>query len=193
MTTPNETGTADSLENLVTHVATQLMAVDAATSAKVSQEVLGELVQSFGVDVSFLRYNDHSVRATRLIAEWPVRPFIPDPDPLGVVYFADADPVFAAAEHAKEPVFFRPPDPIPEDDYQRLVEEGTGMALTSMASVPLLSGDTTTGCIGFIKFGIKDWSPEELNALKAIASLFARCRRVWSPRTSCATWPSMTT
>lgn len=64
MTTPNETGTADSLENLVTHVATQLMAVDAATSAKVSQEVLGELVQSFGVDVSFLRYNDHSVRAT---------------------------------------------------------------------------------------------------------------------------------
>ncbi|GAA2775895.1 putative bifunctional diguanylate cyclase/phosphodiesterase [Mycolicibacterium pallens] len=173
MTTPNETGTADSLENLVTHVATQLMAVDAATSAKVSQEVLGELVQSFGVDVSFLRYNDHSVRATRLIAEWPVRPFIPDPDPLGVVYFADADPVFAAAEHAKEPVFFRP-DPIPEDDYQRLVEEGTGMALTSMASVPLLSGDTTTGCIGFIKFGIKDWSPEELNALKAIASLFAQ-------------------
>lgn len=90
-------------------------------------------------------------------------------------------------------MFFRPPDPIPEDDYQRLVEEGTGMALTSMASVPLLSGDTTTGCIGFIKFGIKDWSPEELNALKAIASLFARCRRVWSPRTSCATWPSMTT
>ncbi|APE17042.1 hypothetical protein BOH72_19145 [Mycobacterium sp. WY10] len=173
MTTPNDTGTADSLENLVTHVATQLMAVDAATSAKVSQEVLGELVQSFGVDVSFLRYNDHSVRATRLIAEWPVRPFIPDPDPLGVVYFADADPVFAAAEHAKEPVFFRP-DPIPEDDYQRLVEEGTGMALTSMASVPLLSGDTTTGCIGFIKFGIKDWSPEELNALKAIASLFAQ-------------------
>lgn len=173
MTTPNETGTADSLENLVTHVATQLMAVDAATSPTVSQEVLGQLVQSFGVDVSFLRYNDHSVRATRLIAEWPLRPFIPDPDPLGVVYFADADPVFAAAEHAKEPVFFRP-DPIPEDDYQRLVEEGTGMALTSMASVPLLSGDTTTGCIGFIKFGIKDWSPEELNALKAIASLFAQ-------------------
>ena len=173
MTTPSETGTADSLENLVTHVATQLMAVDAATSAAVSQEVLGELVRSFGVDVSFLRYNDHSVRATRLIAEWPVRPFIPDPDPLGVVYFADADPVFAAAEHAKEPVFFRP-DPIPEDDYQARVEEGTGMALTSMASVPLLSGDITTGCIGFIKFGIKDWSPEELNALKAIASLFAQ-------------------
>lgn len=36
------------------------------------------------------------------------RPEVPDPDPLGVVYFADADPIFAAAEHAKEPVFFSP-------------------------------------------------------------------------------------
>ncbi|WP_431234855.1 putative bifunctional diguanylate cyclase/phosphodiesterase [Mycolicibacterium psychrotolerans] len=171
MTTPSETGTADSLENLVTHVATQLMAVDAATSPGVSQQVLGQLSSSFGVDVCFLRYNDHSIRATRLIAEWP--PHDRNPDPLELIYFTDADPVFGAAEHAKEPVFFRP-DPIPEDEYQRLVEEGTGMALTSMASVPLLSGDTTTGCIGFIKFGIKDWTPEELNALKAIASLFAQ-------------------
>ena len=79
MTTHSETGTADSLENLVTHVATQLMAVDAATSAEVSQQVLGELSSSFGVDVSFLRYNDHSIRATRLIAEWP--PHEPRPGP----------------------------------------------------------------------------------------------------------------
>ncbi|MCV7178736.1 putative bifunctional diguanylate cyclase/phosphodiesterase [Mycolicibacterium sphagni] len=171
MTTHSEPGTASSLENLVTHVATQLMAVDAATSAVVSQQVLGQLSASFGVDVSFLRYNDHTIRATRLIAEWP--PHNRDPDPLELIYFADADPVFGAAEHAKEPVFFTP-EPIPEDEYQRLVEEGTGMALTSMASVPLLSGDITTGALGFIKFGIKDWSPEELNALLAIASLFAQ-------------------
>jgi diguanylate cyclase (GGDEF)-like protein len=171
MTTHSETGTADSLENLVTLVATQLMAADAATSPEVSQHVLGELSSSFGVDVSFLRYNEHSIRATRLIAEWP--PHDRDPDPLALIYFADADPVFGAAEHAKEPVFFRP-EPVSEDEYQRLVAEGTGMALTSMASVPLLSGETTTGCLGFIKFGIKDWSPEELNALKAIASLFAQ-------------------
>ncbi|TGD89150.1 EAL domain-containing protein [Mycolicibacterium sp. CH28] len=171
MNSNREHKTAESLENLVTHVATQLMAVDAATSAEVSQQVLGDLSSSFGVDVSFLRYNDHKIRATRLIAEWP--PHERDPDPLELIYFADADPTFAAAEHAKEPVFFRP-EPVAEDDYQRLVEEGTGMALTSMASVPLLSGDVTTGALGFIKFGIKDWSTEELNALKAIASLFAQ-------------------
>lgn len=59
------------------------------------------------------------------------------------------------------------------EDYQRRVAEA-GYALPSLASVPLLSGDVTTGALGFIKFGIKDWSPEELNALRAIASLFAQ-------------------
>ena len=43
-----------------------------------------------------------------------------------------------------------------------------------MACVPLLSGDVTTGVLGFVKFGDRDWRPEELNALKAIASLFAQ-------------------
>ena len=84
-----------SLENLVTSVATRLMGVNAATSGEVSQAVLADLVEFFGVDVSFLRHNDHRIRASVLIAEWPVRPGIADPDPLAVVYFADADPVFA--------------------------------------------------------------------------------------------------
>ncbi|HNF04318.1 MAG TPA: bifunctional diguanylate cyclase/phosphodiesterase [Mycobacterium sp.] len=149
------------------------MTADAASSVARSQEVLAELVRHLEVDVSFLRYNDHRIRATRLIAEWPVRPEIPDPDPLGVVYFVDADPIFAAAEHAKEPVFFRP-EPTAPDDYQRRVAEGSGITMPSLASVPLLSGDVTTGALGFVKFGIKDWSTEELNALKAIASLFAQ-------------------
>ncbi|MGZ8802411.1 MAG: putative bifunctional diguanylate cyclase/phosphodiesterase, partial [Mycobacterium sp.] len=45
---------------------------------------------------------------------------------------------------------------------------------TSMACVPLLSGDLTTGVLGFVKFGDRDWTEAELNALKAIASLFAQ-------------------
>jgi diguanylate cyclase (GGDEF)-like protein len=169
MTTPHR------LDNLVTGVATRLMSATSATSAEVSRDMLAELVKSFGVDVSFLRYNDHVIHATKLIAEWPPRPEIPDPDPLGVVYFADADPIFAAAEHAKEPVFFSP-EPVADDvdDYQRRVTEASGVMLPSLASVPLVSGDVTTGALGFIKFGIKDWSSEELNALKAIASLFAQ-------------------
>jgi diguanylate cyclase (GGDEF)-like protein len=148
------------------------MGVNAATSVEVSQRVLADLVEYFHVDVSFLRHNDHRIRASVLVAEWPVRPGIPDPDPLAVVYFADADPVFALAEHQKEPVVFRP-EPA-TDDYQRTINESRQVPATSMACVPLLSGDVTTGVLGFVKFGDRDWLAEELNALKAIASLFAQ-------------------
>jgi len=161
-----------SLELVVTSVATQLMGVNAATSVEVSQRVLADLVEYFDVDVSFLRRNDHTIRASILVAEWPVRPGIPDPDPLAVVHFADADPVFALAEHQKEPVVFRP-EPA-TDDYQRTINESRQVPATSMACVPLLSGDETSGVLGFVKFGDRDWSTEELNALKAIASLFAQ-------------------
>lgn len=129
----NDTATPQ-LEELVTTVANQLMTVDAATSAEVSQRVLAYLVEQLGVDVSFLRHNDRDRRATRLVAEWPPRLNIPDPDPLRLIYFADADPVFALCEHAKEPLVFRP-EPATED-YQRLIEEARGVPVTSAAAVP---------------------------------------------------------
>ena len=84
------------------------MSATAADSKEVSQRVLASLVEYFDVDVSFLRHNDHSIRASRLIAEWPPRPDIPDPDPLALIYFADADPVFALSENGKKPAVFRP-------------------------------------------------------------------------------------
>ncbi len=154
----------------MTTVAVRLMAANAATSAIVSQEVLGVLVEYFDVDVSFLRYNDHSIRASILIAEWPARPDVPDPDPLKIVYYKDADPVFAVAEHIKVPTVFRPDNP----DYQKRIEEGRNMPQTSMAAAPLVSGDVTTGVLGFVKAGDREWKPEEINALEAIASLFAQ-------------------
>ncbi len=161
-----------SLDRVVTAVATQLMAANAATSVEVSQRVLGDLVAYFDVDVSFLRYNDHGIRASRLVAEWPPRPDVPDPDPLGVVYFADADPVFAECEHARKPMVFRP-EPA-TDDYQRRIEEGRQIPTTSMAATPLVSGEVTTGTLGFVKYGDREWAPAELNALEAIGSLFAQ-------------------
>ena len=161
-----------SLDLVVTAVATQLMAANAATSVEVSQRVMADLVAYLGVDVSFLRYNDHKIRASRLIAEWPIRPQIPDPDPLAVVYFADADPVFAHSEHGKKPMVFRP-EPA-TDDYQKRINETRAVPATSMAAAPLVSGELTTGILGFIKFGDRAWSSEELNALEAIASLFAQ-------------------
>jgi diguanylate cyclase (GGDEF)-like protein len=161
-----------SLDRVVTSVATQLMAASAATAIDVSQRVLGQLVNYLGVDVSFLRYNDHKIRASRLVAEWPPRPDVPDPDPLGLVYFDQADPVFALSERAKKVMVFRP-EPA-TDDYQRRIEESRQVPATSMAATPLVSGDVTTGVLGFVKFGDREWTPEELNALEAIGSLFAQ-------------------
>lgn len=155
---------------LVTASAAELMAATAADSAAISQRVLGDLVRELGVDFSFLRHNDHAIHATVLVAEWPPRNA--DPDPIGVVYFADADSVFAQAEHLKMPEVVRPAPA--NADYQRNIDEGTGWGAVSLAAVPLLSGDVTTGTLAFGKVGDREWLPEELNALQAIAALFAQ-------------------
>ncbi|MGH3969900.1 MAG: putative bifunctional diguanylate cyclase/phosphodiesterase, partial [Mycobacterium sp.] len=146
----------------------------AANHVAISEWVLRDLVEHFGVDYSFLRHNDHTIHATVLIAEWPPRENVPDPDPIGVVYFADADSVFALIENHKAPYVLRPE--ATNADYQRFIAEGTGIPLTSLAAIPLLSGDLTTGTLGFVKYGDRAWLPEELRALQAIATLFAQLR-----------------
>lgn len=159
-----------SLDYLVTAAAAELMAASAADSAAISQRVLGTLVSDLGVDFSFLRHNDHTIRATVLVAEWPPRNA--DPDPIGVVYFADADSVFTRAENLKVPEVVRPE--AANADYQSNIDEGTGWGAVSLAAVPLLSGDVTTGTLAFGKVGDREWLPEELNALQAVAALFAQ-------------------
>ncbi|BBZ30138.1 bifunctional diguanylate cyclase/phosphodiesterase [Mycolicibacterium madagascariense] len=159
------------LDEMVTAVAAELMGGTAVNAAAVSERVLADLTKRLSVDVCFLRYNDHDIRATRLIAEWPPREPV-QPDPIGLVYFADADPIFARAEYLKEPDVLRP-EPA-NADYQRRIEEGTAVPETSLACVPLLSGDLTTGTLGFVKFGDREWLPEELTALQAVATLFAQ-------------------
>ncbi|BBX46106.1 EAL domain-containing protein [Mycobacterium cookii] len=160
------------LDDLVTGAAAALMAASSATHVSISERVIADLVSHFGVDFGFLRHNDHTIHATVLVAEYPVRENVPDPDPIGVVYFAGADSIFAQAENLKLPDVVRPD--AANEDYQRRVEEGSAIPQTSLACVPLLSGDVTTGTLGFVKIGDREWLPEELNALKAIASLFAQ-------------------
>ncbi len=165
-------GMADSLDDLVTAAAAELMAATATNNVAVSERVLADLVSHFGVDFGFLRHNDHTIHATVLVASWPPRQEVPDPDPIGVVYFAGADSVFKRAETMKEPDVLRPEPP--NADYQNNIEGATGVPASSLACVPLLSGDVTTGTLGFVKFGDREWLPEELNALQAIATLFAQ-------------------
>jgi diguanylate cyclase (GGDEF)-like protein len=160
------------LTAIVTAVATKLMGATASTAADISTEILAELVGILDVDMGFLRYNDHSIRATVLVAEWPQRPDKPDPDPLHTVYFADADPIFALCEHAKEPAVLRPESA--NERYQPTIPEASGVQGVSMASVPLLSGDVTTGALRFIKFGDREWRQDELNTLTVVATMFAQ-------------------
>ena len=160
------------LDDLVTGAAAKLMAATAADHAAISEQVVADMVTQFGVDFGFLRHNDHTIGATVLVALWPPRPFVPDPDPIGVVYFASADPVFGMAENLKAPDVVRPGPA--NEEYQRNIEAGTGIPNSTIACVPLLSGELTTGTLGFVKIGDREWLPEELNALQAIASLLAQ-------------------
>ena len=84
-----------SLDLVVTSVATRLMEATASTATQVSEKVLAQLVEQLDLDGSFLRHHDHDIRASVLVAEWPPRVDVPDPDPKAVIHFTSADPVLA--------------------------------------------------------------------------------------------------
>jgi diguanylate cyclase (GGDEF)-like protein len=161
------------LDEMVTSAASHLMGVTATTFRVVCEELLRELVGHFDVDLSFFRRNDHIAGTTTLVAEWPARPHIPEPDPLGVVAFDGADRTFAATECLSS-VMITHPDGA-DDDYQDTVRKGSGLpGFVSSATVPLLSNGGTMGVLGFIKFGDRIWGDAEINALRAVAALLTQ-------------------
>jgi diguanylate cyclase (GGDEF)-like protein len=162
---------SSNLDELVTAVATTLMGVESTELAPAAGRVLRSLVEYFEVDLSFLRFHDTAQRATVLVAEWPPRAEVPDPDPLGVIPFETADPTFAASEHLVDIMIIRPAE---SAEYQERVRSGSGAPATSLAVVPLRSGASTTGTLGFIKFGDRGWDAAELRALRTIALLLAQ-------------------
>jgi len=159
-----------SLDLVVTSVATQLMEATASTATQVSEKVLAQLVEQFDVDASFLRHHDHDIRASVLVAEWPPRIDVPDPDPMAVVHFTSADPVLAQCEHGRKPVVIRP-----EQTNRSFQRRGSKQATSpSVAAAPLVSREITTGVLGFVKHGARKWTQQEINTLEAVAALFAQ-------------------
>lgn len=157
---------------LVTSIAAQLMATTPSTAPEVSERVLQTLVEQLNVDAGFLRHNDHEIRASKLLAEWPPRTDPPNPDPLAVVSFTTADPVFTTCAHGKRVAVIRPePD---DSGYVRQMARDHAIESLSVATAPLISGSVTTGMLGLVKFRRPKWRPEELNTIEAIASLFAQ-------------------
>jgi diguanylate cyclase (GGDEF)-like protein len=159
------------LDALVTRVAVELMSATASTLGQSLERMLQILVEYFEVDTSFLRHNDFGRDLTVLVAEWPRREGVPDPDPLGEVPFG-VDPVFDASRDLKEPFVLRPEGS--PADYQERVKKGSGVNEISLAMVPMLRNDTTVGVLGFIKFGDRPWDVAETNALQVVASLMVQ-------------------
>lgn len=159
---------------LVTSIATQLMAATPSTTVAVSEQVLKTLVDQLGVDAAFLRRNDHEIRASKLVTEWPPRADPPDPDPLAVVSFTTADPVFAACAHLKKLSVIQPDREL--SGYVRQIAANHRNESLSIATAPLLSGTVTTGMLALVKYRRAKWRSEELNTIEAIASLFAQAQ-----------------
>ena len=60
------------------------------------------------------------------------------------------------------------------EEYDNRIEKGSGVSMVGGACVPLLLGDTTWGLLGFLHFGLHRWTPEEISALQAIASMLVQ-------------------
>ncbi|MGH8997468.1 MAG: putative bifunctional diguanylate cyclase/phosphodiesterase, partial [Acidimicrobiales bacterium] len=129
------------------------------------------LAQFLRADVAFIRKNDRLADASILVAEYPVREIVPDPDPLAVVPF-DSDPIFAALRDLKEPLVDRKSRT--PDDYNDRIEAGSGIADFSGAAVPILKGEITDGALGFLQFYDAHWTQPQVNALQAVASMITQ-------------------
>jgi diguanylate cyclase (GGDEF)-like protein len=159
------------LDALVTQIATELMSVSAHSLDEAEEWLLRVLSEFFEVDASFLRRNDLDRDVTVLVAEWPRRENVPDPDPIGQVPFG-ADPVFDVTRDLKTPLVMRSSDS--PDAYQERVDQASGMGEVSVAVVPLIRKDETVGVLGFVKCGDRPWDTGETNALQAAASLLVQ-------------------
>ena len=157
------------LDELVSGVAVRLMSGTSRTRTETLDWVTKELAEFLGSDVAFLRRHDHARGLSIFESSWPVREDVPDPDPLGEVPF-DADPIFEALWHLKEPYLTGTQD-VTEDFVERVEKAAGGLTPITGAAVPLMMGDVTWGVIGFLYNEPQQWSKAEVSALQAVASM----------------------
>ncbi|MEM6105880.1 EAL domain-containing protein [Mycobacterium sp. 050272] len=159
-----------SLDLVVASVATALMEATAATATEVSQKVLARLVEQFSLDASFLRHRDELSRASVLVAESPLRAEVADPGATAVVSYSDAEPLLAECEQGRKPVLISGG----RRSRWRWLTRPEQPSAPSVAAAPLVSGEVTTGVLGFVRSGDRKWKQTEINTLEAVAALFAQ-------------------
>jgi diguanylate cyclase len=160
---------ADRFLCVIAEIVAQMTAASASSAASVCERLLAQIVEQFEADAAFLRHNNRRLRASMLIAEWPPRDPVPDPDPRATIYFADNDvPLF---EGLKAPTVIAAD--AAKFGFPSGLADRRGRA-SSVAIAPLIRGTATTGVIGLTKSGGKRWATKELDALGVVASLFAQ-------------------
>ncbi len=157
---------------LVTSIANQLLEADASDAAQASERVLTQLVEHFDLHYAFLRHSDHNIRASVLVAEWPPRTDVANPDPFAVVSFTNDHPALAVCANGKELVTVH-------RKYRSSrcpLIQGTRGGPPMVAAAPLVEGTLTTGVLGFVKRRGRRWKAEARHTLETVASLFAQFR-----------------
>jgi diguanylate cyclase (GGDEF)-like protein len=157
---------------LITSVANQLLEATASTATQTSELVLAQLVEHFDLDYSFLRHSDHNIRASVLVAEWPPRSDVPDPDPLAVVSFTSTDPALALCEYGTKPVLIQLDQQT--SAFRCPVKRRRRVATPLVAAAPLVSGKQTTGMLGLVTCNGRKWKRDAINTLEAVASLLSQ-------------------
>jgi diguanylate cyclase len=157
---------------LISSIANQLLEASAYTATQTTEQVLAQLVERFDLTYSFLRHSDHEIGASVLVAEWPSRPDVPDPDPLAVISFASDNPAFAVCEDGKKLIVVHRSHE--NDAYRCPIRRRLRASTPLVAAAPLVSGQLTAGVLGVVKCGGRKWKPEAIHTLEAVASLFAQ-------------------
>lgn len=176
-----------SLDLVVTSVATALMEATASTARSVSETVLAQLVEQFDVDASFLHHHDAAGPVP--VAEWPRR--TDAAGPMAALRSEDVESVLAQCERQRRPVVSSPDRA--DGWLPRWLQRDSSSRRASVAAAPLVSGDATTGVLGFVKFGARRWKPEEINTPRRSPRCSRSCRPASPPRNGFATSPSTTT
>ena len=160
------------LDELIAQIAVKLMSVSPDTRQEALTWIVRTLAEFLDSDVALLRRNDHERNLTVLVTEWPPRNYEgEEPDPLGEVPF-DSDPIWSVMKDQAGPYFMGTEQT--SDEYLDKVEQGTGIPDVQGASVPLLMDNKTWGILGFIHFTPHIWTPDEIHALEATASMIVQ-------------------
>ncbi len=165
----NGTDPQNSLDALIIDVATDLMGVSDSEAGAAMDRVLDRLVDFFAVDDAFLRRHRPD-RVSELVTIRPQRDILAAVDSITEIAFDD-DPVVGLSEHLTEPIAVYPEG---TGQVQEIIHNNLGIEKCSLAVVPLMSGDSTLGILGLVRFNHHPWEDGELRTLLAIGTLMAQ-------------------